>query len=272
MKTDTQSVHDAQLRDFYLVLSRAWGPQHWWPARSRFEVIAGAFLTQNTSWTNVERALGQLRHARLLSVDGIRQTSLARLEQLVRSAGYYRQKAQRLKNFVCYLDRRYGGSLARMFAQPTPRLRSELLELNGIGPETADSILLYAGGHETFVVDTYTRRVLERHGLAQSNTPYDEIRLSFERALVAVATGNMGAAANPGRPATHAPSPASRMRRSPLAQVFNEMHGLIVRVGKNHCLKALPRCHECPLARFPCLLPPSGAFSHPRNVPRKRRI
>src|SRR6476661_4039969 len=196
MKTDPQSVHDAQLRDFYLALSRAWGPQHWWPARSRLEVIAGAFLTQNTSWTNVERALGQLRHARLLSVDGIRQTSLARLEQLVRSAGYYSQKAQRLKNFVCYLDRRYGGSLARMFAQPTPRLRSELLELNGIGPETADSILLYAGGHEAFVVDTYTRRVLERHGLAQSNTPYDEIRLSFERALAAVATGNMGAAAN----------------------------------------------------------------------------
>ena len=272
MKTDPQSVHDAQLRDFYLALSRAWGPQHWWPARSRFEVIAGAFLTQNTSWTNVERALGQLRHARLLSVDGIRQTSLARLEQLVRSAGYYRQKAQRLKNFVCYLDRRYGGSLARMFAQPTPRLRSELLELNGIGPETADSILLYAGGHEAFVVDAYTRRVLERHGLAQSNTPYDDIRLAFERALAALAPRRTTTGTNPAGPATHAPSRASRMRRSPLAQVFNEMHGLIVQVGKNHCLKALPRCHECPLARFPGVLPPPGASSRPRNVSPDRRI
>src|SRR6478752_10636551 len=110
MGAPDSNAPEALIREIYRVLAEAWGPQHWWPAQSRFEVIAGAFLAQNTSWTNVELALGQLRHARLLSVDGIRQTSLARLEQLVRSAGYYRQKAQRLKNFVCYLDRRYGGS------------------------------------------------------------------------------------------------------------------------------------------------------------------
>jgi endonuclease III related protein len=274
MRTDLQSGYDAQLREFYLALSRAWGAQHWWPARSRFEVILGAFLTQNTSWTNVELAIGQLRRERLLSLDGIRRTPLARLEQLVRSAGYYRQKAQRLKAFVGYLDQCYRGSLSRMFARPTPGLRSELLALSGIGPETADCILLYAGGHEVFVVDAYTRRVLERHGLAQTSTPYDEIRLAFERALETVAKERTPtpAAFTLASDAAHAPSPASRMRRSPLAQTFNEMHGLIVKVGKKHCLKAHPHCQECPLARFPCLLPPKGAGSSARRAALKRRI
>ena len=147
----------------YRKLSRAWGRQHWWPAETPFEVIVGAILTQNTSWTNVERALASLRAARRLSVAGIREAPLPKLEELIRSSGYFRQKARRLKNFVAFLDARYGGSLERMFATPTKQLRAELLELNGIGPETADSILLYAGNHAIFVVDAYTRRILERH-------------------------------------------------------------------------------------------------------------
>jgi len=136
-----------RLREFYRLLFRTWGPQHWWPAHSRFEVIVGAYLTQNTAWTNVERALAQLRSAGVLSLDGTRRTPLPELEQLIRSAGYFRQKAQRLKTFVDFLDRTYGGSLDRMFAEPTEILREKLLSLSGVGPETADSILLYAGNH-----------------------------------------------------------------------------------------------------------------------------
>src|SRR3954468_5662567 len=154
------SRREQRIRDFYSTLYQAWGPQHWWPADSRFEMIVGAFLTQNTAWTNVELALQKLRDAKLLSIEGIRQVPQPELEQLIRSAGYFRQKASRLKTFVAYADEFYGGSLDQMFARPTTELREELLKLNGIGPETADSILLYAGQHEVFVVDAYTRRIL----------------------------------------------------------------------------------------------------------------
>ena len=123
-----------QIRSFYHTLFSTWGCQHWWPARSRFEVILGAYLTQNTSWTNVEMALARLRAAGLVSVDGMRRAPLRRLENLIRSSGYFRQKAQRLKTFVRFLDEHYGGSLARMFAQPVKTLREELRALNGVGP------------------------------------------------------------------------------------------------------------------------------------------
>jgi endonuclease III related protein len=156
---------DEALRQFYRALYQAWGPQHWWPGETRFEVIAGAHLTQNTAWTNVERALANLRKAGVLTVEGIRGIRIARLERLIRPSGYFRQKARRLKTFVAFLDRQYGGSLEALFAEPTAKLREELLSLNGIGPETADSILLYAGNHAVFVVDAYTRRVLERHAI-----------------------------------------------------------------------------------------------------------
>ncbi len=171
------------MRAMYRKLSRAWGRQHWWPAETPFEVIVGAILTQNTSWTNVERALASLRAAGTLNVAGIRALSLPKLQRLIRSSGYFRQKARRLKNFVAFLDARYGGSLERMFATPTAQLRAELLALNGIGPETADSILLYAGNHPIFVVDAYTRRILERHEVVSSGAKYDEIRGLVERAL-----------------------------------------------------------------------------------------
>src|ERR1700733_11165149 len=136
MNSDSPIQPQAMVRKIYRKLSHSWGPQHWWPAESAVEVIAGAILTQNTSWTNVERALASLRQAGLLSVEGIRATAFPELEQLVRSSGYYRQKADRLKRFVSFLDERYGGSLEKMFATPTETLRAELLSLKGVGHES----------------------------------------------------------------------------------------------------------------------------------------
>ena len=240
---------DPTVRAMYRRLSRAWGRQHWWPAETPFEVIVGAILTQNTSWTNVERALASLRAAGRLSVAGIRETPLPKLEQLIRSSGYFRQKAQRLKNFVAFLDDRHAGSLERMFAIPTKQLRTELLELKGIGPETADSFLLYAGNHSTFVVDAYTRRILERHEAVVPGATYDEIRGLVERALrqEKPPSPQMKGHEKQRRPEIHPPSRMSMAKRSPLAQVYNEMHGLFVQAGKHYCLKREPKCELCPL-------------------------
>jgi len=247
-----------QIRAYYHTLFSAWGPQHWWPAHSRFEVIVGAYLTQNTSWTNVELALRSLRAAKLLSVAGVRRTPVHQLEKLIRSAGYFRQKAHRLKLFVRFLDEQHGGSLTRMFAQHTETLREELLALHGIGPETADSILLYAGNHAVFVVDAYTRRVLERHQMIAPGTSYEEIRKLFEQALSPVAGDGGNSQAGPTvaptksgpRGSSHSPSPMSTAERTARVQVFNEMHGLIVGVGKNFCQKSQMRCEQCPLQKY----------------------
>lgn len=253
----------------FQLLEAAMGPQHWWPAGGAFEVVVGAYLTQNTAWTNVERALSNLHAAGVLSISGIRTTPLDELEQLVRPAGYFRQKASRLKNFVAYLDQRYEGSLEAMFAHPLATLREELLELNGIGPETADSILLYAAGREVFVVDAYTRRILERHNLARADAGYEEIRSAVEQALSklhGIAGSELLAAAEKWRKnepaaqeiAIHDPSAASEMERSSLAQRYNEFHALLVQIGKHYCLKAAPRCEHCPLRS---LLPPKHTAS-----------
>lgn len=229
----------------YSTLATAWGRQHWWPAKSRFEVIVGAYLTQNTSWRNVEIAMRNLRAARVLSVAGVRNISLSRLERLIRSSGYFRQKARKLKIFVRFLDQKYGGSLSKMFAQPTAELREQLLALNGVGPETADSILLYAGQHPVFVVDAYTRRLAARHGILNEKATYEEIRALFERALIhAEHIQFLGSASGS---AAHSPSRMSMARRTPLAQVFNDMHGLIVSAGKQYCLKSKAQCEQCPL-------------------------
>ena len=255
---------DEQLIDYYQALFRAWGRQQWWPARTRFEVIVGAYLTQNTAWTNVEIALCSMRAAGVLNLKGVRNISLSQLETLIRSSGYFRQKARRLKTFVAFLDAHYGGSLNRMFAQPTEKLRDELLALNGVGPETADSILLYAGQHQVFVVDTFTRRILDRHGILPGTAPYEEIRQLFQRALVAGAEGDVASRTNSDSRANskklklenrvvgaaHRPSAMSTAKRSALVQIYNEMHGLIVGVGKNYCLKSQPRCETCPLQSF----------------------
>jgi endonuclease III related protein len=246
-----------QIRSYYHALFHAWGPQHWWPAQSRFEVIVGAYLTQNTAWTNVEKALANLRSARLLSVRGIRRASLAELERLIRPAGYFRQKAKRLKIFVAFLDQQYEGSLTKLFSRPTEKLREELLNLHGIGPETADSILLYAGNHPVFVVDAYTRRILARHEILPEQTAYDEIRELFQQELAPVAESVADSGDNGNRllatgfpSAAHPPSAMSTAKRTALAQVYNEMHGLIVGVGKNYCRKSQARCDECPLQKF----------------------
>jgi endonuclease III related protein len=252
----TEAFPESTLRNYYHALSSAWGAQHWWPAETPFEVIVGAYLTQNTAWGNVEQALGNLRAAQLLSIDGIRRVRISRLERLIRPSGYFRQKARRLKTFVAYLDRHYGGSLESLFSEPTDKLRMELLALNGIGPETADSILLYAGGHPVFVVDAYTRRILDRHRIVPAKTDYEEIRRLWERALTPLAEGEpsnlakMPAAVTGFRGAAHDPSPMSLGERTVLAQIYNEMHGLIVGVGKHYCRKSKPDCDGCPLKPY----------------------
>jgi endonuclease III related protein len=243
-----------EVRQYYRALYRAWGAQHWWPAETRFEVIVGAYLTQNTAWTNVELALANLRAANVLGVEGIRRVSLAKLEHLIRPSGYFRQKATRLKTFVAFLDKTYGGSLDQLFARPTSQLREELLGLNGVGPETADSILLYAGNHPVFVVDAYTRRVLDRHKILPEHTDYEDIRELFEKALAPVAQEQPTATAaqleSRIRNAAHPPSAMSAGSRSPLVQVYSEMHGLIVGIGKHFCRKSQPKCDGCPLQPF----------------------
>jgi endonuclease III related protein len=217
------------LTTYYDALFRAYGPQHWWPGRTRFEVIVGAILTQSTSWKNVELAIGNLRRKQLLSPLAIERVSLPRLSRLIRSSGYFRQKARKLKAFVDFLRQNYQGSLDKLFATPTTTLRKQLLAVHGIGPETADSILLYAGSHPVFVVDAYARRILERHNLVHGKHSYDEIQQLFH--------GNL---------ALDAP-------------LFNEFHALIVHTGKHFCRKRQPHCALCPLQPF---LPPS-AEPHP---------
>jgi len=254
-----------QIREYYRTLFRAWGPQHWWPARTPFEVIVGAYLTQNTSWNNVEKAMANLRAARVLSVSGIRRIPHGKLERLIRPAGYFRQKAHRLKLFVAFLDEKYNGSLAKLFAAPTKQLREELLNLHGIGSETADSILLYAGNHPVFVVDAYTRRILARHGILPETADYEEIRELFQESLAPIAEsiaeddGTSRRQLEQGiRGAAHPPSAMSTAKRTAVVQVYNEMHGLIVGVGKNYCGKREALCRECPLYAF---LPASSPFN-----------
>jgi endonuclease III related protein len=249
-----------EIRKYYAELFGAWGAQHWWPAETQFEVIVGAYLTQNTAWTNVERALANLRGAELLTVEGIRELKLARLQRLIRPSGYFRQKAARLKTFVRFLDNRYDGSIQKLFSQPTKQLREELLSLKGVGPETADSILLYAGNHPDFVVDAYTRRIIDRHAIAAGDTDYEEIRQMFQQALDPIAieqehkTAKALLSLESGiRGAAHPPSTMSTAHRTALVQLYNEMHGLIVGVGKNYCRKTKPACDQCPLRKY---LPP----------------
>jgi endonuclease-3 related protein len=237
-----------EIAAYYTSLLQRYGPQNWWPAQSQFEVIAGAYLTQNTNWSNVEKAIANLRRARALSVKAMREMPLRKLEGLVRPSGFFRQKARKLKAFITFLDKSYSGSLRRMFAQPTEKLRAELLQLNGVGPETADSILLYAGNHPVFVVDAYTRRVLERHGFIGAKTGYEEIRALIENALSS-ATAEELHVQKPGLDPRHGASRMSRAQRSELAQHYNELHALIVRVGNHYC-RSTAKCEGCPLEKY----------------------
>lgn len=237
-----------EIPEYYTALLARYGPQNWWPARSRFEVIVGAYLTQNTNWSNVEKAMVNLRRARRLSVSAMRAMPIDELEALVRTSGYFRQKARNLKIFIAFLDKRYSGSLSRMFAQPTEKLRTELLELNGVGPETGDSILLYAGNHPVFVVDAYTRRVLLRHGIINQKTSYEEIRAMIEHAISSSGAESL-IAKNVVSDPRHPVSRMSSSARTELAQHYNELHALIVRVGNHYC-RAKQICEGCPLQSF----------------------
>ena len=238
----------SEIPQYYTSLLSRYGPQNWWPARSRFEVIVGAYLTQNTNWSNVEKALLNLRRVRRLSVSAMRTTPIDELETLVRPSGYFRQKARNLKGFITFLNERYAGSISRMFAEPTEKLRAELLELNGVGPETADSILLYAGNHPVFVVDAYTRRVLLRHGIINQKTSYEEIRAMIEHAISSSGAESL-IAKNVVSDPRHPVSRMSSSARTELAQHYNELHALIVRVGNHYC-RAKQICEGCPLQSF----------------------
>jgi len=222
------STSGPTLMRYFMAMSQALGPMQWWPAKTPFEVIVGAILTQNTSWTNVERAIANLRSAQMLTPSTITSARLSKLALLVRPSGYFRQKAKKLKAFVRFLQREYGGSLKRMFDTPTEILRGKLLSVHGIGPETADSILLYAGNHPVFVVDAYTHRIFGRHGITDGKPQYERVRALLEAAL-----------------------PRD-------SQLFNEFHALVVNTGKNWCRKKEPRCAECPLGS---LLPATSPLS-----------
>lgn len=216
----------ATLQDIYDRLFAAYGHQHWWPGETPFEVMIGAVLVQNTAWKNVEKAIQNLRERDLLEPHALADVPIEELAELIRPAGYYRLKAKRLHNLLRLVVDRYDGSLERMFETSQETLREELLATNGIGPETADSILLYAGDYPTFVVDTYTYRILTRHGWIGFEARYEEIKDHFESGLERDAT------------------------------LYNEYHALLVRVGHLHCRKT-PQCAGCPLA---ALLPEGGPY------------
>jgi endonuclease-3 related protein len=205
------------LREVYERLEEHYGPTHWWPGETAFEVAVGAVLTQNTAWSNVEKAIANLKRERLLNPKAILACPDARLHAALRPSGYFRVKTKRLRSFCGHLVGRYGGSMARMARQPFETLRPELIGVDGIGPETADDILLYACGKPVFVVDAYTRRILSRHGLVPPDIGYDALQALFEENLDA-----------------------------DLA-LFKEYHGLIVYAGKDFCRRS-PQCAECPLA------------------------
>jgi len=204
----------------YEVLSGFYGPQGWWPGRSRLEIIVGAILTQNTAWTNVEKAIKSLRKAGALDSPAcINRVKHDKLARLIRPAGYYNVKARRLKNFFNLLHRSYNGNIAVMGKTPTEELRRDLLQVNGIGPETCDSILLYAFNRPVFVVDAYTKRVFSRHKLCESDAEYGFVQDLFMRNL-----------------------PKS-------VRIYNEYHALIVRLAKE-CCRTKPRCAACPLNKL----------------------
>lgn len=242
----------------FALLARHFGPQRWWPGDTPFEVCVGAILTQNTAWTNVEKAVANLRRARVLSPRRLRALSHHRLASLIRPAGYFNVKARRLRSFLDFLHAEFRDDLPRLFRLPTAVLREKLLAVNGIGPETADSILLYAGGHESFIVDAYTKRVLVRHGWTPPDPDYHDVKSLFERSLPVAALRMAHDASRIPFPTGHPPSGMSRRsaRHSPRARLFNEYHALIVAVGKHYCLSRAPRCESCPLRS---LLPRGGA-------------
>jgi endonuclease III related protein len=215
-----------RLRRMHDQLLTAYGPQSWWPAKTPFEVIVGAYLTQNTAWRSVERSLAQLHEAEVLGIEELRAVPLRRLQELIRPSGFASRKAPALKAFLALLDTEFGGSLEAMAATPTEALRLKLLALWGVGPETADAILLYGLGHAIPVADEYLRRITERHGLLDPVPRRD--RLGYA-ALVELTTNAFGKDPASSRP-----------------QQYNEFHALTVAIGKAHCGR-VANCTNCPL-------------------------
>jgi len=209
-----------KLTEIYELLYEYFGPQHWWPGQSALEIIVGAVLTQNANWGNVEKAINNLKAAKSLSTERLYNMDIPELAQLIRPAGYYNLKAGRLKNFINCLVEDFNGELCALRKLDTERLREKLLSIKGIGPETADSILLYAFEKPVFVVDAYTARIATRHGLIEPAADYETLRDLFQSNL-----------------------PQE-------TQLFNEYHALLVRVGKEFC-RPRPKCVGCPLEKLP---------------------
>jgi endonuclease-3 related protein len=209
-----------QLTEIYQLLFERFGPQHWWPGETQLEIITGAILTQNTNWTNVEKAIKNLKSAGLLTAQKLYNVDLGELAELIRPAGYYNIKAKRLKSFLKWLFEDFGGQLANVEDVETDRLREQLLAIKGVGRETADSILLYAFKRCVFVVDAYTARVAVRHELIEAGADYEQLRELFQ----------------------------SNLRQD--ERLFNEYHALLVRVGKEFC-RPKARCAGCPLEALP---------------------
>ncbi len=217
MKSSLNNSPPKTLIKIYNKLYDFYGPQGWWPGRSRFEIIVGAILTQNTAWSNVEKAIKNLRAGKFLSSPSrLHRMDTKKLARLIRPAGYYNVKSRHLKNFTEFLITKYNGDLGRMAKVQTYRLRQELLAINGVGPETCDSILLYAFLRPLFIIDAYTRRIFSRHGLFDRDSTYESLQSVFMNNL---------------------PSEEN---------IFNEYHALIVRLGKDYCRKS-PICGGCPL-------------------------
>ncbi|MGP8021949.1 MAG: endonuclease III domain-containing protein [Limisphaerales bacterium] len=224
------------LRRAYELMRARFGHLHWWPGETPFEVCVGAILTQNTAWTNVERAIANLKAARVLEPERLFALPASKLAKLIRPAGYFNVKARRLRSFLRVLVENFGGDLRRLFAGETAVVRARLLAVNGIGPETADSMLLYAGGHHSFVIDAYTKRIFQRHGWShakgkgqkaegrnpKSSDGYDELKSLCESAL----NQKVGAAR---------------------LDYWQDYHAQLVMVGKHFCRRRAPYCEQCPL-------------------------
>lgn len=213
------------LRRAYRLLFLHFGHQHWWPGETPFEVCVGAILTQNTNWGNVERAIARLKSAGVLEPHKLFALAEPELAELIRSTGYFNIKARRLRAFLRVLVEEFGGDLDRLFAGQTAEVRARLLAINGIGPETADSMLLYAGGHHRFVIDAYTRRIFSRHHWAGPEAGYDDLQRLCESAL-------------------------DEKPRHQRLDYWQDFHAQLVIVGKEFCRPGQPRCLNCPLRRL----------------------
>jgi endonuclease-3 related protein len=221
-------------KSLYKILLRHYGKLNWWPtdynyhkktgSDPRFEVIVGAMLTQNAAWNNVEKALDNLKKNILLDIKKISQIDIKLLQKMVKPTGFFNQKAERVKYIANYLEEKYSGDLDSFFNRNLKNLRGELLEINGIGPETADSILLYAGDKPIFVVDAYTKRICKRLPI-DVNLRYDEIQDFFQKNL------------------------SKKYKKNEISKIYNELHALIVNHGKNYC-KSNPKCKNCPLQNY----------------------